>query len=73
MAINKSRKTRVKTFIKKVKIACDSGSKDAANQALSKAQSEIMRAVSSNILHKNTASRKISRLSANVKSLSLSD
>lgn len=68
--INKSRKTRIRTCIKKVKTAVDSGFVQEANKALIDAQSEIMRGVSCNIIKKNTASRKISRLASRVKSIS---
>lgn len=68
-AINKSRRTRVRGFIRKVEEAIASGDLSSANDALRAAQSEIMRGVTKGILHKNTASRKISRLNARVKAL----
>lgn len=68
-AVNVSRRSRVKTFIKKVDEAIAGGKKDVAQSALQKAQSEIMKAVGKNILKLNTASRKISRLSAQIKKL----
>ena len=68
-AENKNRKTRIKTFVKKVELAVTQGDQDAANGALRTAQSEIMRGVSKGILHKNSASRKISRLNSKVKGL----
>ena len=66
---NKNRKTRIKTFVKKVEQAVTQGDQDSANGALRTAQSEIMRGVSKGVLHKNSASRKISRLNAKVKGL----
>lgn len=66
---NKNRKTRIKTFVKKVEQAVAQGDQDAANGVLRSAQSEIMRGVSKGVLHKNSASRKISRLNSKVKGL----
>ena len=62
--VNKSRRVRVRTYIKKVTHAIDSNSTDklAASKQLVSMQSEIMRAVSKGLIKKNTASRKISRL-----------
>ncbi len=68
--INGARISRIRTFIKKVETAITSGDKDAAQQALRDAQPEIMRGVSRGVIHKNTASRKMSRLSARVKAVS---
>jgi len=67
--INKSRISRIRTFIKKVELAIVIGDGTAAKLALKEAQPEIMRGVSKGVLHKNTASRKISRLAASVKKL----
>ena len=69
-AANKARRSRVRTFIRKVEAAVAAGDKDAAGAALKQAQPEIMRAVSKGILKKNTASRKVSRLAASVKAIS---
>ena len=66
---NKSRMSRMRTFTKKVEMAVASGDKDAATVALREAQPEMQRAVGKGVVHKNTISRKISRLSARVKSL----
>lgn len=66
---NRARKSRVKTFLKKVEEAIQAGKKAPANDALRVAESEYMRAVSKGVLNKQTASRKISRLSARVKAL----
>jgi len=68
--INGARIGRIRTFIKKVESAITAGDKAAADSALRDAQPEIMRGVSRGVLHKNTASRKMSRLSARVKALS---
>lgn len=69
--VNKNRKSRIKTYIKKVLAAVDSGSPEEAKKALIVAQSEIMRGVACKLIQKNTASRKVSRLSARVKDLML--
>lgn len=67
--INKNRKSRVRTFIRKVEEAIASGDGDAAKAALIAAQPEIMRGANKGILHKNTASRKVSRLAQRVKTM----
>lgn len=67
--INKARRSRIRTFLRKVEEAIVSGDKDAAGTALRQAQPELMRGVSKGVIHKNTASRKMSRLSSRVKSL----
>jgi len=69
-AVNKSRRTRMRTFIRKVEEAIAGGDKASAQEALKAAQPEIMRSVTKGILHKNTASRKISRLAARVNAIS---
>lgn len=68
-AVNKARRSRIRTFLRKVEEAIASGDKDAASAALRAAQPEMMRGVSKGVLHKNTAARKMSRLSARVKAL----
>ena len=68
-SFNAARASRVHTFTKKFEAALTSGDKAAATQAFRTAESEIMRAVSKGVLHKNTAARKVSRLSARVKAL----
>jgi small subunit ribosomal protein S20 len=68
-AINSVRVSRIRTFIKKVELAIASGKKADAQQALKDAQPELMRGVSKGVMKKNTASRKLSRLSARVKIL----
>jgi small subunit ribosomal protein S20 len=67
--INKSRMSRIKTFIKKVMVAINSGSKQAASEAFIVAQSEIMRGVKHGLLKLNTGSRQVSRLSKKIKSM----
>ncbi|MEM8555522.1 MAG: 30S ribosomal protein S20 [Pseudomonadota bacterium] len=68
-AVNKARRSRIRTFLRKVEEAIASGDKDAAATALRVAQPELMRGVTKGILHKNTAARKMSRLSARVKAI----
>jgi len=65
--VNKSRLSRVRGFVRKVEEALSSGDKAAAAAALKAAQPELARAASKGVIHKNTASRKISRLTARVK------
>ena len=67
--VNKSRKSRVRTFVRKVEEAVASGGKRAAITALKAAEPGIMRSVQKGVLHKNTASRKVSRLAARVKAV----
>ncbi|PQM69558.1 MAG: 30S ribosomal protein S20 [Rhodobacterales bacterium] len=68
--INKSRRSRIKTFVRKVEDALESKDAKAAMESLKAAQPEIMRGVTKGIFHKNTASRKISRLSSRIKAIS---
>ena len=67
--INKARVSRIRTFVKKVESAIEAGGKDAALAAYAAMQPEIMRGVSKGVLHKNTVSRKLSRLSKRVAAL----
>lgn len=67
--INKSRVSRIRTFVKKVELALQSGDAKEAEAALKNAQPEISRGVAKGVMHKNTASRKISRLSSRIKAL----
>jgi small subunit ribosomal protein S20 len=67
--VNKNRRSRMRTFMRKVEEAIASGDKEAANVALREAQPEIQRSAAKGIIHKNTASRKISRMSARIKAL----
>ncbi|MDA9209164.1 30S ribosomal protein S20 [bacterium] len=69
-AVNKARKSRIRTFLRAVEEAIASGDKAAATAALCAAQPELMRGVTKGIFHKNTASRKVSRLASRVKALS---
>ena len=68
-AINKARRSRIRTFLRKVEEAIASGDQAAATEALKNAQPELARGVSKGVLHKNTVSRKISRLASRVKAL----
>lgn len=68
--INKSRRTRVRGFIRKVEEAIASGDQKAAADALQLAQPEMMRAASKGVYHANTVSRKISRLAKRIKAVS---
>jgi small subunit ribosomal protein S20 len=67
--VNKSRKSRIRTFTRKVEEALTSGDKKAATAALKAAEPEIMRGVTRGVTHKNTASRKVSRLAKRVKAM----
>ena len=67
--INHSRVSRIRTFIKAVESAIESGKKKEADDALKKVQPEIAKGVSRGVIHKNTAARKFSRLSKRVASL----
>lgn len=69
LTINKARRSRIRTYLRKVEEAIASGDKEAAQAALRAAQPELMRGVTKGVFHKNTASRKMSRLSSRVKSL----
>ncbi len=69
-AVNKIRRSRIRTFVRKVEEALAAGDKSAAAEALKAAQPELMRAAGKGVLHKNTASRKVSRLAHRVKTLS---
>ena len=67
--INKARRSRIRTHLRKVEEAITSGDKDAAANALRTVQPELHRGVTKGVLHKNTVARKLSRLSARVKAL----
>ena len=71
-SINRSRRSRVRTFIRRVEEAINSGNQEEAVAALKLAQPEIMRSAQKGIFHKNTASRKISRMAQRVKAMSAS-
>lgn len=68
--VNKARRSRMRSFVRKVEEAIEAGDKSAAAEALKAAQPEIMRAAGKGVIHKNTSSRKVSRLSARVKAMS---
>lgn len=67
--VNKARRSRIRTFLRKVEEAIASGSYEAAVAALRAAQPEMARGVAKGVVHKNTLARKISRLTSRVKSL----
>ena len=68
-ATNRARISRVRTFVKKVEVAIAAGSKEAAQSAFQLAQPELHRAITKGVLHKNTVSRKLSRLATRINSL----
>jgi small subunit ribosomal protein S20 len=68
-AANMVPRTRMRTFVRKVEEAIASGDKNAAREALKAAQPMIMKAATRGLLHRNTASRKVSRLSHRVEAL----
>ncbi len=68
-AVNKARRSRVRTFLRKVEEAISSGNKNDAEAAFKSAQPELQRAVTRGVFHKKTISRKLSRLSSRIKSL----
>lgn len=68
-AVNKARKSRIRTFVKKVEAAIESGVRADALDAFARAQPELMRGVSKGVLHRNTVARKISRLSKRIAGL----
>ena len=67
--VNKARRSRIRTYLRKVEEALAAGDKDAAAAALKAAQPELMRGVTKGVYHKNTAARKMSRLAHRVKTL----
>ena len=67
--INGARVSRMRTFVKAVESALDAGDKKAAAEALKQAQPEMARGVARGVIHKNTASRKFSRLTKRVSAL----
>ena len=69
--VNKARRSRIRTFLRKVEEALASGNQETAAEALRLAQPELARGVTKGVLHKNTVARKMSRLSSRVKSLSV--
>ena len=67
---NRARMSRVRTFVRKVEEAIAAGDKQAAGEALRAAEPEIMRGANKGVLHKNTASRKVSRLATRIQGMS---
>lgn len=67
--VNRNRVSRIRTFVKKVESAIESGNKADAAEAFKAAQPELMRGATKGVLHRNTVSRKLSRLSARIKAL----
>ena len=68
-AINRGHMSRIRTYLNKVETAIAAGDKDAAAAALKAAQPEIMAGVSKGVVHRNTAARKLSRLSVRIRAL----
>jgi small subunit ribosomal protein S20 len=68
-AVNKARRSRIRTFLRRVEEAIASGDAAVAEAALKAAQPELARGVSKGVLHKNTVARKMSRLSSRVKAV----
>lgn len=68
--VNKARRSRIRTYLRKVEEAIATGDASVAAAALRDAQPELMRGVTKGVLHKNTVARKMSRLSARVRALS---
>jgi small subunit ribosomal protein S20 len=68
-AINKNRRSRVRTYVRKVEEALAAGDRAAAEEAFRTAQPELMRAATKGVMHRNTASRKVSRLAQRLKAL----
>ena len=68
-AVNKNRRSRVRTFLRKIEEALAAGDKSAAEAAMKTVQPELMRAASKGVMHRNTASRKVSRLAQRLKAL----
>ncbi len=68
-AVNKNRRSRVRTYLRKVEEALATGDQAAAATALKAAQPELMRAATRGVMHRNTVARKVSRLAKRVKTL----
>ncbi|MCF2905940.1 30S ribosomal protein S20 [Octadecabacter sp. CECT 8868] len=67
--VNKARRSRIRTFLRRAEEAIESGDKEAATAAVRALQPELMRGVTKGVFHKNTAARKMSRLVSRVKSI----
>ena len=68
--VNRNRVSRIRTFVKQVEAALAAGDKAQAEAAIRKVQPEMMRGVAKGVVHKNTGSRKVSRLHAQLKKMS---
>lgn len=68
-AVNRSRVSRIRTYLKRVELAIQAGDKESADQAFRAAQPEVHRGITKGVLHKNTAARKLSRLSQRIKTI----
>ncbi len=68
-AVNRARVSRIRTFVKKIEAAIAAGDKEGARAALKEAQPEMHRGAQKGVMHKNTVSRRLSRLSARIKAL----
>jgi small subunit ribosomal protein S20 len=69
--VNTARRSRIRTYVKKVEMAIQAGQVAEAKEAFVAAQPEIMRGVTKGLIHRNTASRKVSRLNSRIKAMSL--
>ena len=69
--VNKARRSRVRTYLRKFEEAMSAGDASVAKTAFIEAQSELMRAVGKGVVHKNTGARKVSRLAAQLKKLAI--
>ncbi|MGI9385453.1 MAG: 30S ribosomal protein S20 [Methyloligellaceae bacterium] len=67
--VNKSRRSRMRTFIRQIETAIEAGDQAAAQAALRAAQPQIARAAQKGVIHKNTAARRVSRLSARIRAM----
>ena len=67
--VNRARRSRVRTYLRRFEDALKDGDADAAKSAFVEAESELMRAVSKGVVHPNTGSRKVSRLAARLKKM----
>jgi small subunit ribosomal protein S20 len=67
--VNRARVQRIRTFMRRVEKAIASGDKEEARSAFDAAQPELMRGVNKGVVHRNTAARRLSRLSARIKTL----
>ena len=68
-ALNRARNSRIRTFVKKVEEAINSGNKEVAQNSLREAQSELFRGVTKGVVEFKAASRKVSRLSSRIKNI----